>query len=995
MNATTAELGRAVAFGAGATLPADFYEASAASFGCAEAGESEVVYTPQGSGAGQKALLQNSVDFCGTDVPFSGQDLLPEGGGAGGQEGDGNGNANANGNGNGGGGGGGGEQDIRMYPTVATAVCAATNVQLKGMAYTEQLDLVLSRSVLADIFSGRITHWNHSAILADNANVAAVIPGTRIQLVVRSDSSGTTSIFTRALAKFSAEFAAGIGSGKVVTWPAGSKAYRGNSGVSAAIASTPGSIGYTVVSDLKQAREAVAASAGYSGPDSAFQIRCAALKPADEGSASPAAAAAAAAGAASTTASRPSRPMPPIRPGVAEVLRAIEVGTAGKPTTAYVDLVSDAVLRDPRAWPISSFTFIAVRGNTTRAGLRGPDSCAVRGVVVQYLSWIWSAPQSAAQAARLSFVTVSPAVGSMLLEDVAEWVRCEGGRWSIKDYLLSLPHRSGGSSSSTTSTTSSSSGGSGVAGSTTPGGAPSKGATAENASALLSGGQWGSRPGCGTPITDASSGSGRGGGGGGGMSNSSTLASKKYVECRDVEVIGPVPAGLTPPSFPQPTAGGGGGSSGGGGSDNEPPGTGPPGSGWGALVLDGILLATLVLVEHLSNAALYAAKGGYQIDADREMIAVGAANIFSSVFGGFAAGAGFSRSVVNAEAGASSMLASGMSGFIVFLLLQLIADYLYFIPKAVISTIILISVLKLVDVKTMIRLWKTSKLDLLAFSVAFFVSLFQGIVLGIAVAVGTSLLLFVAKTIRPRIVELGRVPGTVNYERMLDQPSSSSLALGGGRGRGAGELNKDEAALIQTRRVKVVRFEAPLFFANVELLCSRIERECSRRQMSLRRRQWNVLVLDFSSVDWIDVTAADKLTQCLRQNDAGGVAFCFSSVRDSVRRSLLRFGVEQTVAERLWFPSVHTAVKEALQVGVDSADDSWSGSRSCCCCCCCCFCCCCCCCCCCCRYGFALTLCAPGKRPLRFSCHHTPSTLHFADLHSFLSLSLITLSTVS
>ena len=119
------------------------------------------------------------------------------------------------------------------------------------------------------------------------------------------------------------------------------------------------------------------------------------------------------------------------------------------------------------------------------------------------------------------------------------------------------------------------------------------------------------------------------------------------------------------------------------------------------------------------------------------------------------------QSFVNAEAGARSPLALGMSGVLVLVLMLAVAPLLYFVPKPVLSVVILMSVLKLVDVKGAVRLWRTSKHDLFAMGVAFFASLFFGIIIGVATAVGTSIFLFVVFVIRPRIVELGRIAGTV------------------------------------------------------------------------------------------------------------------------------------------------------------------------------------------------------------------------------------------
>jgi phosphate transport system substrate-binding protein len=101
--------------------------------------------------------------------------------------------------------------------------------------------LDLSARVIADIFQGQIKTWNDVAIKADNPT--ATLPATPITLAVRSDSSGTTNNFTNFLAQ-AAGSAWTLGSGSTITWPAGSMAGKGNSGVAQIVKSTPGAIGY-------------------------------------------------------------------------------------------------------------------------------------------------------------------------------------------------------------------------------------------------------------------------------------------------------------------------------------------------------------------------------------------------------------------------------------------------------------------------------------------------------------------------------------------------------------------------------------------------------------------------------------------------------------------------------------------------------------------------------------------------------------------------------
>ena len=767
------------AVGQGATLPVAFYQNTTAAFACASAGLGvddattwAIDYDGTGSGAGQNALLDNAADFVGTDVPFAAQALQDRNGG-----------------------------DIRLYPTVAAAVCAVANVQLTDKDSNTasspaglQYDIVLSREVLAGIFRGNVTRWNDVRIQASNPNIVSLLPDAAITVLVRQDSSGTTSTFTEAMSKFSAAFKGAIGTGKVVPWPSTFGSFLGTRNLVDAVVRLPNSISYAAVSDVLHAP-----TMGLTG---AVPVRCVSLEGPGGGGV----------GGGGN----------PVRPGVAQVARAVEIARSNAPPSAgHLSLITDAVLNDPNAWPICTFTYIAVRGNTTRvandtslgdstatASSSSPPSavaltgsCARKRAVASFLAWLWTSPESRSTAQQLSFVPLPVDMTAALLARATDEIRCPDGTPAMP-----VPLRGPEGSSYFNRSNSSMYNGSSSS--------------------------------CGAAYSGKS----------------------KYAMCADVTMIGHVPGNLVPPVVPNPIK-----------------------TGWGALIVDGIFLAFLVLVEHLSNALLYASKNGYEVDGDRELIAVGMANVVGSFFGSFAVGAGFSRSVVNAEAGARSPMALGMSGVLVLVLMLAVAPVLYFVPKPVLSVVILMSVLKLVDVKGAVRLWRTSKHDLFAMATAFFASLFFGIIIGVATAVGTSLLLFVVFMIRPRIVELGRIAGTVNYMRVEDVTSEDDM---------------EQVDVVKIRCAKIIRFEAPIFFANVKLLRDRLDFEFQKRRTTVSRRQWEVLILDFSSVDWVDVTACDQLLEVidrLQRNNTERVGLCFANVRANVKERMGRCGFEKAV----------------------------------------------------------------------------------------------------
>ncbi len=170
-------------------------------------------YQGIGSGGGKKAIVDNTVDFAGSDSALTPQEYT-----------------------NG--------KDLQMYPMLAGAVVPIYNVE--GVTQT----LSLNGEVLAGIYSGKISKWNDPTITALNPGVS--LPDAAITAAHRSDGSGTTEIFTNALSSFSPDWKTNVGAGTSVEWPVDKAGNgiggKGNQGVAAAVQNTPDSIGYVELS---------------------------------------------------------------------------------------------------------------------------------------------------------------------------------------------------------------------------------------------------------------------------------------------------------------------------------------------------------------------------------------------------------------------------------------------------------------------------------------------------------------------------------------------------------------------------------------------------------------------------------------------------------------------------------------------------------------------------------------------------------------------------
>ena len=189
--------------GAGASFPAPLYQrwASDISSGTKNL---QIDYQSVGSGAGVERFVQGLVQFGASDVAMTDEEIakVPNG--------------------------------VLLLPMTAGSIVLAYNIPDVG-------EVKLSQQNLIDIFLGKITNWNDPALATDNPGVT--FPDLPIQVIYRSDGSGTTGVFTKNLAAMSEDWNSTVGEGKTVQWPVGIGG-KGNEGVTAQISQTPGSIGY-------------------------------------------------------------------------------------------------------------------------------------------------------------------------------------------------------------------------------------------------------------------------------------------------------------------------------------------------------------------------------------------------------------------------------------------------------------------------------------------------------------------------------------------------------------------------------------------------------------------------------------------------------------------------------------------------------------------------------------------------------------------------------
>ena len=298
---------------------------------------------------------------------------------------------------------------------------------------------------------------------------------------------------------------------------------------------------------------------------------------------------------------------------------------------------------------------------------------------------------------------------------------------------------------------------------------------------------------------------------------------------RNVAIVGAIPAGL--PQF------------------------GLPSFDWGLwqqLAVSALFISLVGFVESVSVAQTLAAKRRQRIEPNQELIGLGAANIGSALSGGFPVTGGFSRSVVNFDAGAQTPAAGAFTAIGIALAALFLTPLLYFLPQATLAATIIVAVLSLIDLPAIKRTWQYSRSDFSAMLVTILLTLSQGVEMGIMAGVGLSLLLFLYRTSQPHSAIVGLVTGTEHFRNI-------------------------ERYQVETQpQLLTLRMDESLYFANARHLEDRIY------ALIVSQPAVKHLVLMCPAVNLIDASALESLEAINHRLQDSGVTFHLSEVKGPV-----------------------------------------------------------------------------------------------------------------
>lgn len=277
---------------------------------------------------------------------------------------------------------------------------------------------------------------------------------------------------------------------------------------------------------------------------------------------------------------------------------------------------------------------------------------------------------------------------------------------------------------------------------------------------------------------------------------------------------------------------------------------------WQQLFVSALLISIVGFVESVSVAQTLAAKRRQRIDPDQELIGLGASNIASAVSGGFPVTGGFSRSVVNFDAGAETPAAGAFTAVGIALATLVLTPLIFFLPNATLAATIIVAVLSLVDLGALKRTWAYSRSDFAAMLATILLTLVHGVELGIIAGVGLSILLYLYRTSKPHSAIVGRVPGTEHFR------------------------NIDRHQVETDRHILTLRVDESLYFANARYLEDLIYDQVARNP-ELRH-----LILMCPAVNLIDASALESLEAINQRLLDSGVKFHLSEVKGPVMDKL-------------------------------------------------------------------------------------------------------------
>ncbi|TQC49532.1 SulP family inorganic anion transporter [Rhodococcus sp. WS4] len=337
----------------------------------------------------------------------------------------------------------------------------------------------------------------------------------------------------------------------------------------------------------------------------------------------------------------------------------------------------------------------------------------------------------------------------------------------------------------------------------------------------------------------------------------------------DIGMVGALPAGLPLPSF--------------------------GGVNWGdvgRLVGPAAGIALIAFADTGVLSRTFAARHGENVNGSTEMKGVGVANIAGGLFGGFPISASGSRTPVAEQSGARTQLACVVGALAVLIFVLVAPGVTTYLPDATLGAVVIVAATALVDVGGMVRMWRMSTVEFGLAAAAFLGVALVGVLQGILVAIGLSFVAVVAQAWQPYRTELVRTEDRPGFHDVERHP-------GGHRIPG----------------LVLVRFDAPLFFANGEIFDEYVRSVVASAPTPV---EWVIVAAE--PITGLDTTAVDELVDLDTYLEGNGIRLAFAEMKGPIKDRLIRFGVGDRFDATHFFPTIDAAV-DAFHSRADHSGD--------------------------------------------------------------------------
>jgi sulfate permease, SulP family len=301
--------------------------------------------------------------------------------------------------------------------------------------------------------------------------------------------------------------------------------------------------------------------------------------------------------------------------------------------------------------------------------------------------------------------------------------------------------------------------------------------------------------------------------------------------------------------------------------------------------LDDLVLASVGILivsfgSGIVTARSFGAKNRYRVNANRELVGFGAANIACGLFGGFPVTGADSRTAVNDVVGGRTQLVSLVAAASLILVLETLTGALKYLPIAALGAVLVSAAVDLIDIPALRRLWRTSRPAFAFAMIAMAGVIWLGVLKGVIVAIGANGIYLLARVSRPRDALLGRIPGQAGLYKLHRQPSAKPIP-----------------------GLAIYLVQGDLVFFNIDYIRDRIRWIVDRLPRSTR---W--FVLDAEAIATIDTTAVAVLDEIREELGRRQIRFGLAELHAQPREILERSGLAASIGPELLFERVDDAV---------------------------------------------------------------------------------------